>query len=378
MTMKHTSRRPVVWLLATAALLALVSCEPAVISGGRLVESITISAAGGPAEISAEGGTLQLIAEVLPSSAANKSLRWSVISGSLYANVSETGLVTALGNGTATIRARAQDGSGVYGDIEVDISDQPVDGTLRFNLESSELISETQPAYYIISVSETFSGNQTMAYKVMVGGDVSQDLPPGNYYLRAFHDLNNNGSLDAEEPFTAAVDFRGGPQPIFSPMEIIIGSGEDVVIDLDTLPVLGSTDSWAWPANPGTLRVSLGYTGELGPVNETKRLFLGISENSDLTDRDGYIADIGIEKNNRIVLAILSEGNYYMSSFFDAGGIVEDGPPIPSAGDPAQVYKSKPFAPGGEEPYAHEERIMIGQINLATINLDDTIKYSPD
>jgi hypothetical protein len=237
MTMKHTRRRSVVWLLATAALVALVSCEPAVVSGGRLVESITISAEGGAAAISAPGGTLQLVAEVLPSSAANKSLRWSVISGVLYAKVSETGLVTALGNGTAMIRARPQDGSGVYGDIEVAISGQPADGTLTFSLTNNGTeISPTQPAYYILSTSELFSDSSpTLAVKRTVGGSISQALPPGSYYLRAFHDLNNNGSLDAGEPFTAAADFRGGPQLIFSPMKINISDGVVTDIGADKL-----------------------------------------------------------------------------------------------------------------------------------------------
>lgn len=381
MAMKHTSRRSVVWLLATAALLALVSCEPAVISGGRLVESITISAAGGAAAISASGGTLQLVAEVLPSSAANKSLRWSVISGGLYANVSETGLVTALGNGTATIRARAQDGSGVYGDIEVDISGQPADGTLTFSLTSSGTpISEAQPAYYIISTSELFSDSSpTLAVKITEDGPVSQALPPGNYYLRIIHDLNNNGSLDAGDKLSVAADYQGGEKIIFSPMQIIIPDGGEKSIEADTLPALGSHGSWTWPANPGTLRVSLGYTGSLGPVSGTKRLFLGISANSDLTDRDGYIADIGVGTNNRVVLAILSSGTYYLSSFFDQDGNADLGSPAPSVGDPAQVYNGKAFASGeGEEPpYAHQVGIDSGSFPEATIGLNDTLLYSP-
>lgn len=378
MTMKPMRHRFVVSLVATAALLALVSCEPTVISGGRLVESIIISADGGSAAISELGGTLQLVAEVLPSSAANKSLRWSVISGGLYANVSETGLVMALGNGTATIRARAQDGSGVYGDLEVDISGQPVDGTLTFSLTSSGTpISEEAPAFYEISENEEFNGRMEK-YTITSSGEVSRALPAGSYYLRAFHDLDNNGNLDEGEPFTAAADYRGGPELIFSPMKITIPvSLEPIIVDVE-LPELGSPESWTWPANPGTLKVNLGYTGS-GTVNNTHRLFLGISENSDLTYRDGYIADIGVGTNDRVVLAILSAGSYYLSSFFDVNGNVDDGPPIPSVGDPAQVYNGKAFASGeGEEPpYAHQVGIESGSFPEATIGLNDTLLYSP-
>lgn len=376
MTMKPMRHRFVVSLVATAALLALVSCEPTVISGGRLVESIIISADGGSAAISELGGTLQLVAEVLPSSAANKSLRWSVISGGLYANVSETGLVTALGNGTATIRARAQDGSGVYGDIEVEISGQPVDGTLTFSLTSvGTPISEEAPAYYEISENEEFNGRMEK-YTITGSGEVSRDLPAGNYYLRAFHDLNNNGILDVGEPFTAAADYRVEPQLIFSPMKITIPvSLEPSIVDVE-LPALGPPGSWTWPANPGTLKVNLGYTGS-GTVNKTHRLFLGISTNSNLTIRDDYIADIGIEENDREVLAILSSGTYYLSSFLDHDNNVALANPAPSPGDPAQVYNGKAFAPG-EEPYAHPVWIGSGSFHLATIELDDTLKIPTD
>lgn len=382
MTMKPMRHRFVVSLVATAALLALVSCEPAVISGGRLVESIIISADGGSAAISELGGTLQLVAEVLPSSAANKSLRWSVISGGLYAKVSETGLVTALGNGTATIRARAQDGSGVSGNIDVEISGQPADGTLSFSLTSvGTPISEEAPAYYIISTSELFSDSSpTLAVKITEDGPVSQALPPGSYYLRIIHDLNNNGSLDAGDRLSVAADYRGGAKIIFSPMQIIIPDGGEKSIEADKLPELGSPESWTWPPNPGTLRVSLGYTGSLGPVSGTNRLFLGISTISNLTIRDDYIADIGIEENDRIVLAILSAGSYYLSSFFDQDGNADLGSPAPSDGDPAQVYNGKAFASGeGEDPpYAHQVIIASGPIHTATIELNDTLKFRPD
>ena len=61
---------------------------------------------------------MQLTVQVLPANATDKGYSWDIPSGSHVVEVSATGLVTATGvNGTATIRATAADGSGVYGEI---------------------------------------------------------------------------------------------------------------------------------------------------------------------------------------------------------------------------------------------------------------------
>ena len=82
------------------------------------VESVTLSA--DDVNLSPQRMTLQVVATVSPDDADDKSLTWSVTSGADVATVDAEGLVTALGkDGTAVIRAAANDGSGVYGEITV-------------------------------------------------------------------------------------------------------------------------------------------------------------------------------------------------------------------------------------------------------------------
>ena len=89
------------------------------------VTSITVTGAGGATTIAADGGTLQLSATVLPSNATNKTVTWSITSGSSRASInSTTGLVTATDNGSITVRATASDGSGIYGALVIEISNQ--------------------------------------------------------------------------------------------------------------------------------------------------------------------------------------------------------------------------------------------------------------
>jgi hypothetical protein len=71
------------------------------------------------------GQTLQLTGNVLPDTASNKKLAWSVLwSGSLTAgkaSVNDTGLVTAVKSGSVTVRAAAIDGSGASRDFNLTV-----------------------------------------------------------------------------------------------------------------------------------------------------------------------------------------------------------------------------------------------------------------
>lgn len=88
------------------------------------VSEIVVTSQSGETTISTPGGTLQLVATVLPEDAADKSVTWTVLNGTGEATVSEDGLVTAVKDGTVKVRATANDGSNIYGEIEIVISGQ--------------------------------------------------------------------------------------------------------------------------------------------------------------------------------------------------------------------------------------------------------------
>jgi len=60
---------------------------------------------------------VEFAASVTPENAANKAVTWSIVRGSDYATINATGPMTATGNGMVTIRATAQDGTMIYGEI---------------------------------------------------------------------------------------------------------------------------------------------------------------------------------------------------------------------------------------------------------------------
>jgi uncharacterized protein YjdB len=95
------------------------------------VTGITVTGEGGVSIITINGGTLQLNAEVLPSNAANKTVTWSVANGTGQADISSSGMVTALLDGTVTAKATSVNGSGVYGTLTITISNQVISSNVN-------------------------------------------------------------------------------------------------------------------------------------------------------------------------------------------------------------------------------------------------------
>ena len=87
------------------------------------VDSITVTSAGGVTVIGV-GQTLQMHANVTPANATNSAVTWSVlppVNGVATINPA-TGLLTAVGLGTVTVRATAVDGSGEYGELPIAVT----------------------------------------------------------------------------------------------------------------------------------------------------------------------------------------------------------------------------------------------------------------
>ena len=97
-------------------------------SGTVNVEEINVSADGGATAITEDGGSLQMLAEVLPENATVNSVSWSVVRGTGDATITNDGLLQAtassIGNGTVWAKATAVDGSGVADSLEITISNQ--------------------------------------------------------------------------------------------------------------------------------------------------------------------------------------------------------------------------------------------------------------
>ncbi|QNK55921.1 S-layer homology domain-containing protein [Paenibacillus sp. PAMC21692] len=93
-----------------------------------LVESVQVTGQDGKTSIGTKGGTLQMIATVVPDDATDQTVTWAVYgedgSDTDIAVISESGLLTALKDGTAKVAASANDASGVKGEASIVITGQ--------------------------------------------------------------------------------------------------------------------------------------------------------------------------------------------------------------------------------------------------------------
>jgi|GEM_PF-2654558 len=103
-----------------------------IITGVIPVTSISVQGQGGATTIATLGGTLQMEEAVLPASANNVTVSWTVDDPSV-GTIDANGELTAVANGTVRVFATAQDGSGVSGFVDI-----VVDTTLSIN----EFVSE--------------------------------------------------------------------------------------------------------------------------------------------------------------------------------------------------------------------------------------------
>lgn len=118
-----------------------------------LVEEISIGP--DPAEIDTKEGTLQLTVDVLPDDATDPSVTWEIVTGSHLASVTPAGLLSANGtaNGTVKVRATANDGSGIYDDLSIYISNQTV-GIVSSTLRQFKAVVRDQRIEYTVPESD--------------------------------------------------------------------------------------------------------------------------------------------------------------------------------------------------------------------------------
>jgi hypothetical protein len=88
------------------------------------VTDMNVSVPNGTTLITRDNGTLQFKAEVFPANATNKTVTWFIESGTGLATINDSGLLTAINNGTVSVMAKSNDGTGVFGTINVTITNQ--------------------------------------------------------------------------------------------------------------------------------------------------------------------------------------------------------------------------------------------------------------
>ena len=106
----------------------------------NLVTNITVTGAEGATTVEKDK-TLQMSAIVEPVEATDKTVAWSVENGTGEASIDESGLLTGVTEGTVTVKATANDASGVVGTLVVTVVEPaPVTYTVTFQDHDGEVL----------------------------------------------------------------------------------------------------------------------------------------------------------------------------------------------------------------------------------------------
>jgi len=132
------------------------------------VTGITVTGAGGQTVLAGInlGNSLQMSAAVLPANATDNTVTWSVINGTGTGSITSTGLLTGTTMGMVTVKATANDGSGVIGVLDITFE---VTGGINDN---ATLASSAYPNPFTNTLSVKTELNSTISIIDLTGKTV--------------------------------------------------------------------------------------------------------------------------------------------------------------------------------------------------------------
>ncbi|MCP4439199.1 MAG: hypothetical protein GY810_09680 [Aureispira sp.] len=217
------------------------------------VTSISVQGQGGATTISTNGGTLQMEETVLPANATNKNVTWSITGGTGSGTISPTGLLTAVSNGTVIVRATAQDGSGIFGETTITLSNQ------------------------IVSVTSITVQGQGGATTISTPGgtlQMEETVLPANATNKNVTWSVDNASIGSISPTGLLTAVSNGSVTVFATAQDGSGVSGSTVITISNQPILvtgitvqGQGGATTITTNGGTLQMEETVT----PVNATNQ-----------------------------------------------------------------------------------------------------------
>ncbi len=133
-----------------------------------LVTGITLTAAGSVTNV-INGQTLQINADVLPLNATDKSINWSLTNGTGSAMIDSNGLLTAITVGNVTVRATANDASGVEGTMKLTVDPLLVTGISVTGTGSATMLINGQTLQMNASVVPVDATDNSVTWSVING-----------------------------------------------------------------------------------------------------------------------------------------------------------------------------------------------------------------
>jgi len=166
-------------------------------SSSVLVSNIDVAGVDGIRIIDVNKGTLQMLADILPANAGDKSVTWEVTPTAISpgeATISSTGLITAISDGKVKVTATANDGSGIVGKKYVIISNQTAADVLVTELtvlgeNGNEINVNGGTLQMLVDVLPTNATNKDVSWSVkLIDGNTGNATISADGILTAISD----------------------------------------------------------------------------------------------------------------------------------------------------------------------------------------------
>ena len=269
------------------------------ISNQVLLSSFSISGSGGATKIDLVDGTLQMIATTLPVNASNTSLIWSVDPLTPFAKISNSGLVTALNNGSARIIASAADASGLTAEFIIAISNQvPV---------TAVNISSASGLFVIDADNGTLSLNATVLPATVSNKNVIWSIMKGNDLAT----ISSTGLLTAKIDGTVEVQAASeANESISSTVEVVITNQVNLVSSV-VVSALGNASTIT--TNGGTLQLNATVLPSYANLKDIEWTVVDGSSNASV-DANGLLTAI---KNGKITVKATAKDGSQINGTID-------------------------------------------------------------
>ena len=146
------------------------------------VQSITLS---GDKDNVDMGQQLAIRAEVLPADADNKALRWEITAGAEFAEIDGSGVLTGKAAGNVTVRATAEDGSGVYGELTVKVNPAPVTNVTSITISGAKDIKVGDSLQLTAAVKPDNATNKGVTWSISSGSSYATISDSGKLTAKA-------------------------------------------------------------------------------------------------------------------------------------------------------------------------------------------------
>jgi len=243
-----------------------------------LISSIAVSGFGDQSTIATFGGTLQMLVSVLPENATNKSVVWSVENGTGEATISESGLLTAVANGTVTVKATSLNQPTIFGSYVVTISNQEILVT-----------SVTVTTVGDVVVIDTMDGTLLLSAEILPLDATNQMVIWSVENGTGSATIDQDGLLTAVLDGTVTVKATSDENALIFGTKVITISNQDILVTSVTVTTVG--DVVVIDTMDGTLLLS----AEILPLDATNQMVVWSVENGTgeaTIDQDGLLTAV--------------------------------------------------------------------------------------